>query len=371
MSVTRNAWFACGLLLFSLLLAGCEKPQPEVQSTEEPGPVSVKLVSLEPQDWQLSFASYGHFETTEKITVSVDFSGTVEQVHFRDGQSISAGQLLIELDDSKQQLQLKRSQANLESAAAELEKSRATYFRYRDLITSGALSREQLKQSEAAFERARAAAEETEAALALAQQDLRETRIISPVDGVVDSRNVDPGQTVLPGNPLAVVQVADTLRVVTFVSEKEVNQLRLGDVAEVTSPAVPGKRYEARIELVSSTADPRTGNFTVKLTVNNGDRLLRPGMSASVRMSGVERADTLVIPRSLMVDRNRRRVVYLYDAGKAREVEPVIGASAGDELPVLAGLKAGDQLITTYLDLLADGQQVVIETPEAEPEAAE
>lgn len=361
-------WALWAWVTACLLLSACERPEPLVEAAAAPGPLPVQTVTLEPRSWQLSFASYGHFEATESITISVDFSGTVDTVHFRDGQRISAGQLLIELDDRKQQLRLKRANANLESAGAELEKVRATYYRYRNLMASGALSREQLKQSEAAFERARAAVEEAEAALALARQDLRETRIISPVDGVVASRSVDPGQTVLPGNPLAVVQVADTLRLVTFVSEKEVNQLRLGDIAEVSSPAVPGSRYQARIELLGSAADPQTGNFTVKLTVNNSERLLRPGMSASVRMSGVQRDNTLVLPKALMVDRNRRRVVYRYEDGIAREVEPVLGASAGDELPVLTGLAAGDRIITSYLDVLADGQRVSL-APRAEESA--
>lgn len=356
----RKKRLAYGLCLAAVaaVLAACEPAPEPPEQEEEVEALAVHTVQLEATTWQLQFASYGHFESTEKITISVNFSGTVEIVHFHDGQSISAGQLLLELDDRKQQLHLQQAQASVESAKAELEKVRSTYFRYRGLMSSGALSREQLRQSKANFERALAETQEAEAALALANQDLRETRIISPVDGVVTQRNVDAGQTVLPGNPLAVVQVADTLRVVTFVGERLVNQLRLGDLAEVASPAVPGKRYQGRVELVSSAADPQTGNFIVKLTVNNRERLLRPGMSATLTMSGIERSNTLVIPKPLMVDRNRRRVVYLYRDGVAREVEPVLGVGVGDMLPVLAGLSQGDRVITSYLDLLADGQPV-------------
>ncbi len=369
MQKKRLAYRLC-LMVVGAVLVACE-PAPEAPKPEPKAEaLAVQTLLLEPKTWQLQFASYGHFESTEKITISVNFSGTVETVHFQDGQSISAGQLLLALDDSKQQLHLQQAQANVESAKAELEKVRSTYFRYRGLMSSGALSREQHRQSKANFERALAATQEAEAALAIAQQDLRETRIISPVDGVVTQRNVDAGQTVLPGNPLAVVQVADTLRVVTFVGERLVNQLRLGDLAQVTSPAVPGRRYQGRVELVSSAADPDTGNFIVKLTVNNSERLLRPGMSATLTMSGIERSNTLVIPKALMVDRNRRRVVYLYREGVAREVEPVLGVAVGDMLPVLAGLKPGDRVITSYLDLLADGKPVTL-AEAAQPTALE
>lgn len=348
------------LCLLSLLLTACEKTKPVVSPSVESAPLAVTTETLEPRDWQLQFAAYGHFESTEEVTISVDFSGTVKRVHFREGQNVSAGDLLIELDEQKQQLRVRQSKANLLSAQAELEKSRTTYFRYRDLMTKGALSREQLKQSESSYERSRAMVEESEAALALAEKDLRETRIISPVDGVIDQKMVEPGQTVLPGNPLATVQVADTLRVVTFVSEREVNQLHLGDEAEVSTPAVPGKVFDARVELVSSVADPQTGNFTVKLTVHNADRQLRSGMSARVKLSGIVRKNVLVLNKRHLADRNRRRVVFIYNEGVVREVEPSFGVSAGDNLPVLAGLEAGDQLIVSHRDLLADGKSVTL-----------
>lgn len=356
----RSPTWGAILCLIVATLAGCEQPEPVVKPDSRPLELVVNTTTLQPRDWQLRFNAYGHFESTEEITISVDFSGSVRKVHFREGQNVSAGQLLIELDDQKQQLRVRQSKANLLSAQAELEKSRATYFRYRDLMTKGALSREQLKQSESSYESARAMVEESEAALALAEQNLRETRIISPVDGVIDQKLVEPGQTVLPGNALATVQVADTLRVVTFVSEREVNQLHLGDQATVSTPAVPAKVFAARVELVSSVADPQTGNFAVKLTVNNADRQLRSGMSATVNMSGVVRKNVLVINKKHLVDRNRRRVVFIYSDGVAREVEPTFGASAGDDLPVLAGLEAGDQLIVDHLDLLADGKRVTL-----------
>ncbi|MFT5576937.1 MAG: RND family efflux transporter MFP subunit [Bermanella sp.] len=346
------------LCVLALLLSACEKVEPIATLSEHAEQLVVTTEMLEPSDWQLQFTAYGHFESTEEISISVEFSGTVKKVHFREGQNVSAGDLLIELDEQKQQLRVRQSKANLLSAQAGLEKSRATYFRYRDLMTKGALSREQLKQSESSYDSSRAMVEESEAALALAEQNLRETKIISPVDGVIDRKMVEPGQTVLPGNLLATVQVADTLRVVTFVSEHEVNQLHLGDRATVSTPAMPGKQFDARVELVSSAAEAETGNFTVKLTVNNADRQLRAGMSAQVSMSGIVRKNVLVLNKRHLADRNRRRVVFIYTDGLAREVEPSFGASAGENLPVLAGLEAGDQLIVSHLDLLADGKMV-------------
>ena len=343
-----------------LIISGCGDKPAITAEKKVLEALQVQTMIVEPQSWRSSFDSYGYLESTETVNISIDFSGTVRTVNFKEGQAIQAGQVLIELDQRKQALKLRQAEANLESSKVELSKTQSTYQRHRNLVTTGALSQEQFKHSEASYSRAKAALSETEASLALAQQALRETIIISPVDGIVDKRSAEPGQTVLPGNPLAEVAVTDTLRVVTYISQREVNMLRLGEVATMKSPGVPGREYTARIELVGNSADPKTGNFVVKLTVNNQDRRLRAGMSASLLLRGMLRENTILIPESALVDRNRRRVVYRLADGRAQEVEPMIGVSGDDQVPIYTGLIAGDQLILKPLELIQNGTPVSV-----------
>ncbi len=202
---------------------------------------------------------------------------------------------------------------------------------------------------------------EAEAAKALSQQHLKETTVISPVDGVIHQRNVEPGQTVLPGDALAKVEVTDTLRAVTYISQREVNLLRLGEEVPMASPGVPGREYSARVELVGNSADPQTGNFIVKLTVNNSDHRLRAGMSVRLRLRGMQRENTILVPKSALVDRNRRRLLYRMIDGRAQEVEPMMGVSGDSMVPIYSGLAAGDQLILSPLELLQQGKPVVVE----------
>ena len=347
-------------VFLSLLLLGCGDKPPVNPPAKTPAvTLTVQTLTLQTQLWRSSFDSYGYLESTETVNISVDFSGTVRKLNFKEGQAIRAGQVLIELDKRKLTLKLQQAEANVGRAQADRRKAQSTFQRHRDLVTTGALSQEQYKQSEASFERANAAVSESEAALALAQQNLLEATIISPVDGIVDQRNVEPGQTVLPGDSLAVVEVTDTLRAVTYVSQREVNLLRLGEVAPMTSPGVRGRVYEARIELVGNKADPQTGNFEVKLTVNNHDHRLRAGMSVSLKLQGMQRKNMLLIPKTALVDRNRRRVVYRLADGRAQEIEPMIGVSDSELIPVYAGLQPGDQLIISPLQSIQKGKSVV------------
>lgn len=337
---------------------GCSDSSEEQNGRNKNAKIKVSTLELEPQTWGQAIHSFGVFESTEEVNISVDYTGTATEVNFEEGQSISAGQLLIKFDDRKQRLRLQQAQANVASTQALLERAQSTYQRHRQLLQNNMLSKEQFKLSESDLEGARANLKQTLAAAALARQELEETVVISPVDGIVKKRNVEVGQTVLPGVDLAVVQVTDTMRVVTYVTEKEVNSLRVGMEAPITTPGIPGQTYEGRIELIGSSADNRTGNFPVKLTVNNKDGLLREGMSARVRLTGYQQQNIILVPRHSIVDRLRRKVVFRVIDGKAQAVEPVFGVSASNEIPVLAGLTSGDQIILNHLDVISDGTPV-------------
>jgi membrane fusion protein (multidrug efflux system) len=121
------------------------------------------------------------------------------------------------------------------------------------------------RYSQVALRRVTARYEDALAAQRLAERELTESRVLSPVRGIVDRRLVEPGETVMPGQLLGSVQVVDRVRVRVHVGEREVNDLRVGAVAEVRSADVPGRVYQARIEAVGIKADPQTGNFPVKV----------------------------------------------------------------------------------------------------------
>jgi membrane fusion protein (multidrug efflux system) len=317
-------------------------------------------VVLQPQDWQQTIQVYGAVEATEDVAVSVDFSGTVTSVHFKEGQRVSRGDLLVELDDTKQRLRLSRARSVLEGARAALEEARSTLDRRRNLEAKAAVSKELLENSEIAVRQAAAAYEDALASLGLAERELAESRVRSPVDGLVEKRDAEPGETVLPGRELASIQAVDVVRIVTFVGERDVNFLRSGAFARVTSPGVPGRSFEAVIESVGVQADPRTGNFPIKLTLPNADGLLRPGMTARVQLQGLREQQRLLIPDRALVDRNRRKVVFLAVDGLAREVLPVLRPAAGDLLPVIDGLSPGDRLIVSGLEYLIDGSPIEV-----------
>ena len=346
------------ILVFLLLIVSACQNEVAIEEQAPVNAISVTTYELQPKSWQQNIQTYGRFESAETVNISVDFSATVSAVKFEQGEPVKSGQILIELDKRKQELRLEQAKANLATALANLEKARSTYERYRSLLSSKAISQEAYRQSKASYDATKASVEQSHAAQALAEQDLKETTVLSPVNGVVVSRDVEPGQTVLPGKLLGVVQVVDTFRVATYVTEAEINNLRLGGEAAVTTPGLPTKEFVGRIEVIGSSADVHTGNFPVKLALENTEGLMREGMSARIVFQGELQGNALLIPRSAVVDRLRKRLIYKVEEGKAVAVEPILGVSITDEVPVLAGLQPGDQIITSGLSLIEEGAVV-------------
>jgi len=364
--------FSLIALVVSAVLPSCSGEAPEQPAAREPRIPQVQTLILEPQTWQQTLEAYGVVEPAEDVAITVDFSAPVEAVHFEEGQRVDQGQMLIELDDRKRALRLEQAGTAVEEARAGLGEARRDLERRQGLADRGSVSREILDRSQVALRRVTARYEDALAAQRLAERELTESRVLSPVSGIVDRRLVEPGETVMPGQLLGSVQVVDRVRVRVHVGEREVNDLRVGAVAEVRSAGVPGRVYQARIEAVGIKADPQTGNFPVKLTLSNEDGLLRPGMTARVQLQGLTHSDTLLIPDEALVDRRRRRVVYVVRDDKAVEIEPLLRASVGEEIPVLDGLHPGDRLVVAGMEQLIDGSPVkvidraVIEKDDAE-----
>jgi membrane fusion protein (multidrug efflux system) len=220
------------------------------------------------------------------------------------------------------------------------------------------ISEQTYLQSEASLKSTRANLQRALAAYDIARQELADAEVKSPVNGTVTHRNIEPGQTVTPNERLGVIRVTGGLRVESFVSQKEINHVRVGMLASVTSPAVPSRTFEGRVDRVASSAEPATGNFEVGVVVDDAGSLLRDGMSAMVKFRGFPEEGVMAIPRNALVDRHRSLIVFRLKDGIAERVEPTVGVGNSDHVPVYDGLESGDEIIVSNLRLISHGQKV-------------
>ncbi|MCB1687457.1 MAG: efflux RND transporter periplasmic adaptor subunit [Halioglobus sp.] len=344
-----------------LVLAACsETPEPAME--DAPGSLvpEVTVQELTPQTWQTSVSTFGVVEALEEVNVAAELSGTVSAVHINEGDRVKAGDLLLELDPEKREFALEQARQQVQHAQAALKEARLKLQRRRNLAEQETISKEVLDSAQLAVDLASAAYQQALSSAQLAERELADTRIFSPTDGLVDIRAVEVGEPVQVGASLVTLQAVQGLRVQTWVSEADIARIRAGDPAQVTVSGLAGRVFAATIEWVGVNADPATGNFPVKLILSGETDALRPGMTASAELQGINVPDALLLPESALVDRDRRRVVFVVEDGVAHLREPLLAAGFSNRLQVLAGLEAGDEVVVAGQSLLLDGDAVTV-----------
>lgn len=341
-------------------IMGCQPVEEESASPAPPPLPRVTTVALEPVSWQGHVTSFGVIEALEEVDIAAELSGTVSKVYVDEGDRVTIGQLLLELDPEKSELALQQAEKFLEQARAELDDARQKLERRSNLAASNTISKEALDTAQVTLDAAAARYQQAFAAHLLTQRQLADTRILSPTDGVVEVQAVEAGEPVQAGASLIKLQATEGLRMQAWVSESDILMLDPGSPATISVSALPGQSYPAVIEWLGVNADRQTGNYPVKLLLNNRENLLRPGMTATASMQAREVKGALILPEATLVDRERRRVVFIVIDGIAHMREPVLAAGLSNRLHVLAGLEANDQLIVAGHKLVVDGARVVV-----------
>lgn len=321
----------------------------------------VVVHTLEERDWQGSMSTFGVIEAFEEVSVAAELSGTVSAVHVREGDTVTVGQLLLELDPQKRRFAAQQAEQGLQRSQTNLQEARLKLERRSDLAERESVSREELDTAQLAVDSAAATYQQALASHRLAQRELADTKIFSPTDGVVDVRAVEVGELVQAGVRLLTLQAVHGLRVHTWVSEADVLRIRPGNTATVEVSGLAGQSFSAQVQWVGVNADPQTGNFPVKLVLVDAVSVLRPGMTARVALKVSSMPGVLLLPEEALVDRQRRRVVFVVDNGVARQREPLLAAGLSNRLQILDGLGAGDAVVVEGQARLLDGSPVRIQ----------
>ena len=260
----------------------------------------------------------GSVQPTNKVDVSSELSGTVRKVLVDYNSSVKADQVLAELDTDKLKATLDNSRAKLDAAKAAVEEAQATVTekqgdlaRNKKLADTHAISMQVLDQAQAAYDRAMAALASARANVGVAEADLNlnetnlgKTYIRSPIDGVVLTRNVDPGQTVASSLQAPVLfSIAEDLKKMELqvdVDEADVGKVRVGQHATFTVDAYPDRTFPAVIHDLRFASETIQGVVTYKaiLDIDNSELLLRPGMTATAEIKVTELQDALLIPNA-------------------------------------------------------------------------
>lgn len=279
--------------------------------------------NLAPGDLTALVTATGSLAPTHQVTVGSELSGLVADVLVEENDVVKKGQPLALLDTVKLNEQIERTRAARDTARAQVSQAEATVketasnlHRFEQLSqrSEGSLVsvadldgvRAQAARAEAALASARAALAEAESALRVNQQELVKATIRSPIDGIVLSRNIEPGQTVAASLQAPVLfTLAEDLRAMRLevgVAEADVAKVAAGQLATFTVDAWPGEAFSARVEKVQygSKVVENVVTYATELRVDNGDLRLRPGMTATAELRVAERQGVLLVPNAAL-----------------------------------------------------------------------
>jgi RND family efflux transporter MFP subunit len=283
------------------------------------------------------------------VNVISETQGKVTAVFAQVGDYKTAGSVLVQVDD-----ELKK--AALMSAEANYEKAKKDYERFQELYKQKSASDSQLDQ-------AKLGAAIAESQYIIAKRQYEDTKIKTPISGVVTSRLVDVGSMVM-GAPQAtlVANVVDIskLKVKLNVAESDVFKLKVGDQVSVTTDVYPGVTFKGRIETISSKADD-AHTYPIEVTVmNNKANPLKAGMFARVSFSNLDDRSGIVIPREALTGSVKNPQVFVVENGVAKLRDLVLGGEAGTSVQVLRGLMEGETIVVSGQNNLVDGVSVQI-----------
>lgn len=271
-------------------------------------------------DLSVIVTSTGSVQPTDQVDISSELSGTVRKVNVTYNSPVKAGDVLAELDTNKLQAdvqsaraKLASAQANVLKATADLGSAKASLDRLKSLVQSRVSSQQDLDAAQFNYDAAAATLQvnsasvlSSEADLRLAELNLGKARIISPIDGVVLTRDVDPGATVASSlNAPVLFTIAGDLRQMELqvaIDEADVGKVRNGQTASFNVDAYPDRNFPASIETVRFASETVSNVVTYKgiLTVDNAELLLRPGMTATANIVVEQVKDAILVPNTAL-----------------------------------------------------------------------
>jgi HlyD family secretion protein len=323
-------------------------------------------------DLQASVTATGTVNAVTTVLIGTQVSGTIKSIFVDFNSPVRKGQVIAEIDPDMFVAQAAQSKANVAKAEAQLRDAERTLKRNQELFSRNLVPRSDLDTAETNFESARAGLEQVKAALQVSETNLRYTKIISPVDGVVISRNVDVGQTVAASfqtpTLFTIAQDLTKMQIDTNVAESDIGVVKVGQDVDFTVDAYPDITFKGKVwqKRQAPITVQNVVTYDVVIQVSNRDFKLMPGMTANVSIIITTKHDVIRITNAALRFRFSERpagskagggasekkgpTVWVLEDGKPKRVSITPGISDGTYTEIVSGdLKEGRQVIVEAL----------------------
>lgn len=369
-----------------LWLAGCGNNS-ETGSTPAGGKtLKTNVQEISSASRPMYYEATGTVRPKTASTLSAKVMGEIREIKVNEGDIVKKGQLLLRIEGRQISASLKQAEAGLrearqgeqaavsalKAAQASADLADATYTRYKKLLTSQSVSRQEFDEVEARHRQAQAALSQAQfmldaakertnqanAATAGAKSVFMDTTLTSPYDGTITARMVDEGDMASPGVPLLKIEEAGLMEVHLLLPETHIGKVAVGNAVSIVFPYQKSETaISGTITTIDPAADPATRSFKIKVSLPKAPGI-RAGMFARI-MVPVGESGMILIPKTAVVQQGQLTAVYVVDKDRIARFRLIrLGRTFGDQVEVVSGLKNGDRYVTAPDVEMADGVRV-------------
>lgn len=342
----RNKKVVALIILFLVIVAAWHWGKKYYQAKSGKPDVLVQVQPVKVAVVAEKINAVGTLRAPQDVNVSPEIDGYVTKIAFTDGQIVKKGDLLFQLDDTKEQ-------ANLLSAQADYAQAKNKVDRMQSLIKSHFVSSQDIDTARAELQ-AKAAAVKT------AQDSVNKKAIIAPFSGALGARTVCVGNYVTAGQKLVQLVDRSNLKVDYSIPEKYFQEVKIGQPITVTTSGESEKKYIGSVVYIAPTVDPNTHTLALQGGVANTENLLAPGLFVQIDQIMHTNDQAILVPEQSLVKSLDKIIVYRVINSKAVATPVEIGVSEGGYVEVHSGLNSNDSVVVAGQQQLNDGDPVEI-----------
>ncbi len=340
----KKSWLLLNLVIF--ILVSCKHSTSSVN--DDALAVPVKCAKIENQNIKSTIALSGNVEGEKSVRLGFLVAGKVTNIRVVEGEVVSKGTLIASLDPESYELAKSMADANLNQVQDD-------YNRLSKMHETNSVTERDYSKISNGYVHATSNQK-------LQDKNLRETQIYAPFDGVILKKGVEIGEIVGSGMPLFVISSINKVKVNAALPEKELQRVKVGDMANIYVAALDST-VNGKIIEIGAVAEPTTRSFSIKIEIENSGRLLRPGMIAEIQIASAETKSKLLIPiEAILHDVDNQPYIFVIDPllNKSFKRKVRLGALVDNKLEATSGVKSGELVVVAGHQKLNDGTTVIL-----------
>lgn len=346
MEKSQMVKFALPLLMISMLVAcGAE----EAAKKEQQYAIPVETTTVVQGNVSSFYSTTATLEAPQEANVVSRISGLIESIVVEEGDRVQKGQVLAVIDSKRQQYDLNRSEAEVKIIEQEL--NRLKKMNNKEFISADSMAKLEYNLQAAIAKKD------------LAELQVKESHVVSPIDGVIAKRYVKAGNMAQEFGDLFYIVNQDELHGIVHLPEQQLASLKLGQEAQLFNNQQSKTAIHAKVLRISPIVDPQSGTFKVTLAVPNQDAHLKAGMFTRVELKYDTHENVITVPYSALLNQDNRQALYVIDGTTANRREIEIGYREGDSVEIVSGINPGEQVVTRGQQNLKDQSLVEVITP--------